>query len=71
MLPHQLNKLNLYVYVYEDYGTNIPTLVDFLVLPHQFSFNMILVEYLRNTDIFEVSSLIYIQFLNNPAELNR
>jgi len=30
MLPHQLNKLNLYVYVYEDYGTNIPTLVDFL-----------------------------------------
>ena len=30
---------------------------------------MKLMKYLRNTDIFEVSSLVYIHFLKKPAEL--
>lgn len=41
----------------------------FLVLLYQLSLSMKLVKYLRNTDIFEVSSLVYIHFLNKPAEL--
>jgi len=41
----------------------------FFILPYQFSLSMKLVKYLRNADIFEVSSLVYIHFLNKPAEL--
>jgi hypothetical protein len=69
MLPRQLNKLKLCVYVHEDYGTNIPTYSGFFVLPYQFSLNMKPVKYLRNTDVFEVSSLVYIYFLTNPTPL--